>query len=92
MSPYGAVPGTSRTEKKIREGKGSHMLSVVRKCLSESENWIISKTKRDFHFPGAFSSKRQQQLYYISDITKLEQNCDDPHRFYGKTFSYLKVN
>ena len=79
MSPYGAVPGTSRTEKKIREGKGSHMLSVVRKCLSESENWIISKTKRDFHFPGAFSSKRQQQLYYISDITKLEQNCDDPH-------------
>ena len=26
-----------------------------------------------------FSSKCQQQLHYIADITKLDQNCDDPH-------------
>lgn len=31
-----AVPGTSRTDKGIREGKGSHTLSIVHRCLSQS--------------------------------------------------------
>ena len=65
-----AVPGTSRTEK-IREGKESHMLSVVCKCLSETENWIISKTKKDYHFLGVFLTAVILHIRYNTAGTKL---------------------
>ena len=50
-------------EKRSREGKGSHTLTVVRKCLIDSENWLAVEKKRDYHFPGVFSTKHMQQLY-----------------------------
>ena len=70
---------TTDTDKRTREGKGSHTLTVVRRCLSDSENWLIPETKKDYHFPGVFSTKRPQQLYYINNVTTLEQSCDDLH-------------
>lgn len=73
------APGSSGIEKRNREGKGSHTLTMVRKSLTESENWFIIETKKDYHFPGVYSTQCQQQLYYIADVTTLEQSCDDPH-------------
>ena len=62
-----------------KEGKGSHTLPVVRKCLIDSENWLSVETKRDYHFPGVFATQHLQQLYYIEDVNILEQNWDEPH-------------
>lgn len=70
---------SSPTEKKKRDGKGCHILTTVRQLLSEPENWLTIKAKKEYHFPGVFSSKCQQQLYYVSDINDLEQTCDDQH-------------
>ena len=69
----------TRFLKRNRDGKGSHVLTIVRKCLNESENWLRTETKKEYRFPGVYPSKCQQQLFYVSDISALEQTCEDSH-------------
>ena len=69
----------SSKHKRIRNGKGSNILSVVKKCLSEPENWLNVNSKASYQFPGVFSTPVMQQLYFTNDFSKLVQSCDDPH-------------
>lgn len=69
----------SDKQKRIRNGKGSNILSMVKRLLSESENWLNVDSKASYQFPGVFSSPVQQQLYFTSDTEHLVQSCDDPH-------------
>ena len=89
--PKSKISSRPLEEKRNRVGKGSYTLSLVRKFLKEPENWKKVDTTKCYHFPGAFQKKCIQQLYYIPDVAKLEQTCDDTH-FYGRTFSSPKGN
>ena len=65
--------------KKKRVGKGSNILTIVRKLLSEPENWMKVESKRSYHFPGVLPKPLLQQLSYTEDILSLQQSCKDPH-------------
>ena len=78
--PKSTISSRPLEEKRNRVGKGiSYTLSLVRKFLKEPENWKKVDTTKCYHFPGAFQKKCIQQLYYIPDVAKLEQTCDDTH-------------
>ena len=61
--------GQSLSMKRSRLGKGSNILPVVRKMLSDKENWKTISDKRDYHFLGTFTEPSRQQLYYIPDCS-----------------------
>ena len=65
--------------KKKRLGKGSNILTIVRKLLTQCENWLKVEDKKSYHFPGVLPKPMLQQLYYIEDISCLQQSCEDPH-------------
>ena len=39
-------------QKRLRSGKGSNILSVVRQLLQEPENWMKCESKSCYQFPG----------------------------------------
>ena len=65
--------------KKKRVGKDSNILTIVRKLLSEPENWMKVESKRSYHFPGVLLKLLLQQLSYTEDMLSLQQSCKDPH-------------
>ena len=67
--------------KKIRLGKGSNILPVVRKLLTDQENWKKISNKCDYHFLGTFPEPSKQQLYYIPDCTLLQQASTSDHHY-----------
>ena len=69
------------TPKRKRMGKGSNMLTTVRKMLSDQENWKSISNKCDYHFLGAFSQPTEQHLYYIPDCTSLHQAANPNHHY-----------
>ena len=63
-----------------RNGKGSHLLPVIRKCFLEPENWKNIESKQDYQYLGMFAHECEQNLYFIPDITQLDQcSSDNPH-------------
>ena len=65
--------------KKKRLGKGSNILTTVRKLLSESENWFNIENKSNYQFPGVLPKPCFQQLFYTANLSSLAQSCEDPH-------------
>ena len=51
-------------------GEGCNILSVVRKLLSEPENWFKFE-KRSYQFPGILPSASSQQLWYTKNVFNL---------------------
>ena len=75
-----STPEHSTSTKRKRIGKGSNILTVVRKMLSDQENWKSLTDKRDYHFLGTFSESTKQHLYYIPDCMSLHQaSSSNPH-------------
>lgn len=72
------VPNSSEG-KRNRLGKGSYILTLVWKFLSEQENWKAVDTKKCYQFPSVFTKACTQQLYYVADSSKLTQTCNDVH-------------
>ena len=66
---------------KKRVGKGSFVLTIVRKLMSEQENWIKIDNKSSYQFPGVLPKSSLQQLCYAENVSNLHQSCDDPHFF-----------
>ena len=77
--PTGSAPSAHSDSKRKRLGKGSNILTIVRKLLSEPENWFNVENKDSYHFPGVLPKPSLQQLYYVPDISALNQSCDDAH-------------
>ena len=73
-----STPGSIEGERS-RLGRGSHILTLVRKFLNEPENWKEVDAKKCYQFPGVFTKTCTQQLCYIADSSKLSQTCDDVH-------------
>ena len=66
--------------KRKREGKGSNILTVVRKLMKCPENLKSIKSKQDYQFLGSFEHPSPQQLFFIPDCSKLEQrSLTNPH-------------
>ena len=75
----GAASYTHADSKRKRLGKGSNILTIARKLLSEPENWFSVENKDSYHFPGVLPKPSLQQLFYVPDISALNQSCDDAH-------------
>lgn len=61
---------------KVRVGKGTPPLLVVRKLMNEKESWKYLVSKKDYQYPGVFSSSQMQCVFYAPDYTKLQQSPD----------------
>ena len=79
LSTYTSTRPVSDNNKHKRLGKGSNILTIVRKLLSETENWFSAENKDSYHFPGVLPKSSLQQLHYVPDILALNQSCDDGH-------------
>ena len=75
----GAASYTHADSKRKRLGKGLNILTIARKLLSEPENWFSVENKDSYHFPGVLPKPSLQQLFYVPDISALNQSCDDAH-------------
>lgn len=63
-----------------RKGKGSHVLTVVKKLICNEENWYPINDSQDYNFPGVFSHPYPQRLGYCEDVTMLTNyEVTDPH-------------
>ena len=76
--------------KRSRLGKGSHILTLVRKFLNEPENWKEVDAKKCYQFPGVFTKTCIQQLYYIADIAPSSVRPVMMFTLCGKTFNSLR--
>lgn len=57
--------------KLTRQSKGTHLLPVLTRLLSSSENWFEIKNPEDYQYPGIFNVSHPQRLGYAPDITIL---------------------
>ena len=78
-SPQSTISQENNEVKKKRLGKGSNILTIVRKLLGEPENWLKVESKNTYHFPGVLPKAMLQQLFYTDDSSHLQQSCKDPH-------------
>ncbi len=65
--------------KRMRTGKGCHILPVIRSCLKEPENWGHIDSKQDYQFLGVYPHPCRQNIYFIPDVTALKQSSDSLH-------------
>ena len=65
--------------KRKRLGKGTNILTTVRKLLLEPENWFKIENKSSYHFPGVLPKASYQQLFYIENVYDLQQCSEDTH-------------
>ena len=68
--------------KRLRLGKGKHMLPILKQMMAEEENWIklTELDKERYQYPGVHSSPQGNQLYYIPDVTNLPHYSEnEPH-------------
>ena len=77
----GPSAANSTAEKKVRKGKGTHGLNVIRALIEDKENWEEITTKHAYQFPGVFESPKMQRVYYTPNCTELEQSCSTNHHF-----------
>ena len=73
-----ATPGQNG-QKRVRSGKGSHGVAVIKQMLEDEENWEIISCKGDYQFPGVFSTSKYQRAYYTTDCMSLPQSTSNPH-------------
>ena len=58
-----------------RKGKGTHGLIVVKKLMSDKENWSVPEDQSDWQFPGTSCKGRDQFVLYIEDYQKVYASC-----------------
>ena len=67
------------TKTKKREGKGCHLLPLVKHLMQNKENWKAVTTKENYHFLVTFTTPCQNFLWYTEDVTQLPHfTPDDP--------------
>ena len=71
------ISSDSQQCKKIRLGKGSHLLTTVRCLLKDSSTWVEIHEKENYHYPGFFKSEKMQFMYFTPDCSKLPHYCPD---------------
>ena len=74
-----SVSSSQGTKTKTREGKGCHLLPLVKHLMQSKENWKAIITKENYHFLGTFTTPCQNFLWYTEDVTQLPHfTPDDP--------------
>ena len=68
----------SQPTKQNRNGKGCHILPIIRSLLTQEE-WKIIETKQDYQYLVVYDHPGQQTLYFIQNIQELEQTADNDH-------------
>ena len=67
--------------KRVRKGKGTHSLTVVRQLIECKVNWQTITEKADYQFLGVFKSEQNQVIMHTSDCRKLGQSCNKRYHF-----------
>ena len=62
---------TTTKPKLTRHSQGTHLLPVLTRLLSSSENWFEIKDPEDYQYPGVFNVAHPQRIGYEPDITTL---------------------
>ena len=75
--PQSSNPPTKR----VRKGKGTHGLTIVRQLIECKENWQTITEKADYQFPGVFKHEQNQAIMHTSDCRKLGQSCNKKYHF-----------
>ena len=68
----------SQPTKQNRNGKGCHILPIIRSLLTQEECKII-ESKQDYKYLGVYDHPGHQTLYFIPNIQELEQTADNDH-------------
>lgn len=64
----------------VRKGKGSHAFTVIKRLISDKENWFPITDSDGYNFPGVFDFPYPQRLGFCEDISKLPNyEKADPH-------------
>ena len=67
-------------KKKERQGRGTHSVICLCKLMADKENWREIQNKEDYQFPGVFTRKHFQAVFYTPDYTKfVAPGHTDPH-------------
>jgi len=66
---------------KMRNGKGTPPLLIVRRLMNERENWKEVMSKKDYQYPGIFSSAQMQYIFFAPRHAKLQQSPDHDLNF-----------
>lgn len=69
------------TKKLTRKSKGTHLLPMLTKLLSSSENWYNIQDPEDYQYPGKFQHDYPQRLGFAADITTLPFYTDEDEHF-----------
>ena len=85
-----SVASEKQPAKWKRIGKGSHLLPVIRKCFLEPENWKNINSKQDYQYLGLYTHPCEQNLYFIPDITQLDQCSSDNLHFLWNDLQFSK--
>ena len=72
--------------KKKRLGKGTNIITTVRKLFAESENWLKFENKSSYHFPGVLTKASYQQLFYV----EVYRTWSNPVKI--KTYNFRRDN
>ena len=75
-----ALLTSSGNPTKVRIGKGTPPLIIVRQMMTEKENWKTLTNKSEYQYSGVYTSVQLQCVYQIDDYNTLEQSAEsDPH-------------
>ena len=79
-SPDASSESCHEGNKRVRHGKGTHAIITVRRMMSEKENWVKLSDASECQYPGVFSDKQKQCVYYTSNFSELSSSSEpDPH-------------
>ena len=65
------------TKRRSREGKGCHLLPLLKCLMQNKENWKPIPTKKNYHFLGIFTTPCQNFFWYTKDVTQLPHFTPD---------------
>lgn len=67
------------TSKRVRKGKGTHSITIIKKLMEDKENWQRITDKKQYQFPGNFDCRQRQRMLYSPDCRELVQSCSNMH-------------
>ena len=90
-SPDASSESCHEGNKRVRHGKGTHAIITVRRMMSEKENWVKLSDASECQYPGVFSDKQKQCVYYTSNLVNFHHLVSPIHIFYGLIYNFQKA-
>ena len=73
-----------------RNGKGCHLLSLVKNLIEDEENWKKITDKENYQYLGTFSEPSSNFIYFLQYITQLPHYTADNAEFLWSDVQFSK--